>query len=177
MTARRNSLSGQLFRADARRTFMQLTASRYSGMQARQERKKLPPLSFTREQFRAHLLAALGGTEDGAIQCRYCRRFCTVEEIAADHEIPLSRGGSDGLDNIGYPCTGCNSAKGSLTPAEFLALRAFLLEQIPMGASDVLSRLQKAVALAAGAWHNAARIRELKASGQWKRGRKTKTQQ
>lgn len=133
----------------------------------RLERKKLPPLNFSKVQFRSHLLSALGGKEDGFIQCRYCRGFFTVADVAVDHEMPLIRNGSSGLENIGYPCSACNQMKESMTPGEFLELLDFLEKRIPLARKSVLSRLQKAVALAAGARADMAIKGDLKKSGAW----------
>ena len=116
-------------------------------------------------------LAALGGKEDGFIQCRYCRGFFTFKDVAMDHERPLSRGGSQGLENIGYPCRTCNQAKGSMDPGEFLKLREFLEKEIPMARQDVLSRLSMSVQLAAGARGDAAVKGELKKQDNGKRYR------
>ena len=57
---------GALFANKAKSGFLSLTGSRYDSMQTRMEKKKLPPLPFTKEEFRAHILAALGGHDDGA---------------------------------------------------------------------------------------------------------------
>lgn len=162
--------SGKLFPAKARTEFLSLTGSRYGAMMDRLERKKLidvgrPP--FTKNQFREHLLAAMGGKEDGFIACRYCRGFFGLVDISADHEIPLSRGGSLSLDNIGYPCMRCNKTKGGLTPTEFLKLIRFLETEIPEGRMDVLDRLEKAVGFMQTARSNAAVIGDLKKTGQW----------
>jgi hypothetical protein len=147
--------AGILFANKAKSGFLSLTGSRYDSMVTRMVNKKLPPLPFTKQEFRVHVLAALGGHEDGAIQCKYCRKVCTLSEVSADHETPLSRDGSSGLDNLGYPCQNCNQAKGSLTPEEFKNLLYFLEKYIPLGRRDVLGRLAKANKLAAGARRNA----------------------
>lgn len=160
--------SGSLFQEDAHGIFMRLTGSRYENMDNRMERKKLPPLPFSKANFRSHILSALRGQEDGFVRCRYCLGFFALKEITADHAIPLSRGGSTALDNIEYPCQPCNQQKGSLTPTEFLDLLKFLEEKLPMGRKDVLSRLQMSVTLAAGAAATRGVIGKLKASGQWK---------
>jgi 5-methylcytosine-specific restriction endonuclease McrA len=148
--------TGALFENQGHRGFMEVTGSRYDAMVVRVRKKKLPPLSFSKDQFRAAVLRALGGHEDGAIQCPYCRKFCVLKEVTPDHETPLSRGGSSGLDNLGFPCMQCNQVKGSLTPEEFHKLLRFLETEIPLGRQDVLSRLAKAVKLAAGAARNRA---------------------
>ncbi len=141
---------GSLFPKMARTSFVDLTRSRYDGMSRRMKKKKLPPLPFTVEEFRSDAVGVMGGKEDGAIECRYCHRFFTLAETAVDHAIPLSRGGSAGLDNLDYPCKQCNDRKGSLTVGEYEGLLAYLETVHPLARQDVLSRLEKAVKLAAG---------------------------
>lgn len=153
---------GVLFAGNAKSDFLRISGQRYDGMRTRMEKKKLPPLQFTKEQFRAHILAVMGGNVDGALRCRYCRKFCALDEVAADHEMPLSRGGSSGLENLGFPCCACNARKGSMTPDEFLALLAFLDAYIPLARTDILKRLQQSIQLAAGARRNAVLIRDMR---------------
>lgn len=40
-----------------------------------------------------------------------------------EHRIPSCRGGSSQLENLVLSCSSCNTAKGTLTDDEFLALR------------------------------------------------------
>lgn len=162
--------TGILFAKDARSDFMRLTGSRFDGMLDRLERKNLPLPKFTRDQFREHVLLAMGGHLDGAFKCRYCLSFYTLAEVAVDHEMPLSRGGSVELDNIGFPCIACNARKGSLTPTEYLTLLGFL-HTIPLARIDILKRLEMSVKLAAGARSNAGVIGDLKKTGQWQAAR------
>ena len=66
--------------------------------------------------------------------CTYCGKkvaitnYGTVYERGAwevDHWIPLSRGGTDDLDNLCPACVDCNREKGTMTGDEFNAyLRA-----------------------------------------------------
>ena len=42
-----------------------------------------------------------------------CRRCGTVENVSIDHILPLSRGGTDDLDNLQFLCRSCNSKKGT----------------------------------------------------------------
>lgn len=163
--------TGALFAKDARSEFMTITGSRYRGMADRMKRKKLPELPFTLAEFREHLLLAMGNNCDGYVKCRYCSGYFTIGQIVGDHAMPLSRGGSPGLENIEYPCAPCNAIKGSMTPDEYLMLRAFLEHAIPFARVDILSRLQKAVQLAAGAASNAGVIGELKKTGHWQQAR------
>ncbi len=142
---------GILFPKIARTSFVDATRSRYQNMCARMEKKKFPPPPFDLEQFRADVTRAMGGNEDGALQCRYCHRWFTLQETAVDHATPLSRGGSAELGNLDYPCKQCNDRKGSLTVDEYMGLLAYLDTVHPLARQDVLSRLEKANALAAGA--------------------------
>ena len=151
--------------------FFEVTSARYSGMRERLKKKKLPQLSFTLDQFRADILGVMGGKENGAIICRYCNMAFTIDQIAVDHARPLSRGGSTALDNLDYPCRPCNARKGSMDPKEFIALLAFL-ETIPLARIDVLSRLEKAVKLAAGTFATQGVINTLKKSGAWQDAQK-----
>ena len=141
--------TGALFENQAHRVFMEITGSRYDGMAVRFKKKKLPPLLFSKDDLRGRVLYLLGGREDGFMVCRYCRSAFGLKDLALDHAIPLSRGGGMGLSNIEMPCQNCNQAKGSMTPEEFLKLRAFLECEIPLARIDVLKRLQQSVKLAA----------------------------
>lgn len=52
-------------------------------------------------------------------RCRYCgARVALSDHI--DHVIPLSRGGSDDIDNLAAACVTCNISKGARTPEEWL---------------------------------------------------------
>jgi hypothetical protein len=157
--------TGQLF--NAKSDFLRISGQRFDAMKTRLEKKKLPPLLFDKEGFRGYLLAAMNNSYDGVIKCRYCNYYFTVAEIAVDHAVPLSRGGSTDLDNLEFPCKGCNDKKGSMTPTEFLALMCFLESDLPLARQDVLSRLAKANSLAQGARSNAIVIGDLKKSGHW----------
>lgn len=170
--------AGALFPAKARSEFLSLTGSRYENMMKRLVKKKLihpdhPP--FTKEDFRAHMLSAMGGKEDGLIQCRYCRAYIEINDISADHEVPLERQGGIGLDNIGYPCLRCNKQKGKMTPTEFRELLDFLEARLPLARTDVLERLEKAVGFARSFSHTQGMISDLKKSGVWQQTQKART--
>ncbi len=159
--------SGKLFKEDAHSVFIRITGSRYDNMDDRMERKGLPPLPFSKAQFRSHILAALGGTEDGFVKCRYCLSYFGLQDIATDHAMPLSRGGTQDLGNMEYICRPCNNRKGSMTPDEYLKLLSFL-ETLPFARIDVLKRLELSVQLAAGQEATRGVVRDLKQSGAWK---------
>ena len=69
------------------------------------------------------------------------------------------------MENIDYPDKACNDAKGSMTVDEYKALLTFLDTQHPLMRQDVLSRLKKANALAAGARRVQMLAAQLKKNG------------
>jgi 5-methylcytosine-specific restriction endonuclease McrA len=64
--------------------------------------------------------------------CFYCgtETNCDLEatgdprQVQRDHLVPLSRGGSDHIDNIVVSCRSCNLDKGTMTAGEFLNWKA-----------------------------------------------------
>lgn len=60
-----------------------------------------------------------------AYACGYCGEWTA---LAADHRIPLSRGGTNSIENIIPACRTCNSRKGRQTEAEFRASIHFVRE-------------------------------------------------
>ena len=50
-------------------------------------------------------------------KCVYCD---STENLHADHQIPLSRGGANFASNMVPACASCNCSKGAKTPEEFL---------------------------------------------------------
>ncbi len=81
--------------------------------QRRRARSIQAPGSHTAKEWTA-LVAAYGG------KCAYCKAIAPLHE---DHRVPLSRGGSNSIDNILPACARCNLRKASRTEVEF---RAFL---------------------------------------------------
>jgi 5-methylcytosine-specific restriction endonuclease McrA len=165
--------NGTLFETDARSRFMTETKERYRLMELRAKRRpELGPLPFTLELFRAHVLGAMGGKFDGVLICKYCRRPFTFAEVAADHAVPLDRGGGNDLGNIEFPCQPCNDQKSSMLPDEFEKLLAFIEKELPFARVNLLKRLQVATKLQAGWAHNLGVIGELKKSGSWQKAGK-----
>ncbi len=164
--------AGSLFADDAHKRFMELTGSRYDAMMVRLTKKKLilpKQHPFTKEQYRARVLAAMNGQEDGFIQCRYCRGFYGIKDIASDHARPLDCGGSVGLDNLEFPCRVCNARKGKMTPDEYLELLDLLEKRLPRVRMEILNRLEISVQLVTGQRANAPVINELKDRGDWQK--------
>lgn len=58
-------------------------------------------------------------------RCFYCDRECASRgpwRLTKDHKVPVSRGGSDAIDNLAVACKQCNSEKATLTADEYLAM-------------------------------------------------------
>jgi len=55
-------------------------------------------------------------------RCQYCGRklmdLRPRESLTRDHLVPLSRGGSNGWDNVVTACSPCNTRKGNRMPEE-----------------------------------------------------------
>lgn len=79
------------------------------GWHVRRSRKANAPGSFTSEEVEA-LLATQGGC------CAYCR---TTDKLSLDHKTPLSRGGSNWIENLQWLCISCNSRKRTRTDDEY----------------------------------------------------------
>jgi 5-methylcytosine-specific restriction endonuclease McrA len=81
-------------------------------------------------RYRARLISAEGNfsieefdklREEAGYECVYCGRSeGEIGKLVADHAIPLSRGGSNFIDNIVPICLSCNSSKGDKTIEEYL---------------------------------------------------------
>jgi polyhydroxyalkanoate synthesis regulator phasin len=52
-------------------------------------------------------------------RCAYTGQPLTPETTGADHKIPTSRGGSNGIDNLALTLRTVNAAKGAMTLEEF----------------------------------------------------------
>jgi 5-methylcytosine-specific restriction endonuclease McrA len=55
-------------------------------------------------------------------RCFYCR--CLLVKYHVDHKTALSRGGSNGRENLRLACPRCNLRKRTRTAEEFIALLA-----------------------------------------------------
>lgn len=52
--------------------------------------------------------------------CALCGKPVKFKELTIDHKVPLSKGGSNGMENLQLTCKGCNSTKSDLTEIEFM---------------------------------------------------------
>jgi 5-methylcytosine-specific restriction endonuclease McrA len=56
--------------------------------------------------------------------CAYCGVKTGLYNMEKDHIIPVSRGGSDAIENIAVSCTECNAEKKQMTGDEYRAWKA-----------------------------------------------------
>jgi 5-methylcytosine-specific restriction endonuclease McrA len=85
-------------------------------------------------QYRARKLGAEGNhtIDDVRALLELQRGRCTccgkkMEKFHVDHIVPLSRGGSNGKENIQLLCPTCNCGKGAKDPIKFMQERGRLL--------------------------------------------------
>ncbi len=72
-------------------------------LKAGKHRRRGAPGSFTPEEWNAKLAA-----------CNYrCARCGSSDHIEIDHIVPVSKGGSNGIDNLQPLCRSCNASKGN----------------------------------------------------------------
>ena len=162
-----------LFGSTGEKDFHRLTSSRYSTMVKRfaEKRSRKNPsriirhgriVPFTLKEYQAWVLKQLGGKPDGVGRCFYsdypflqghdCEQWIDLKSMVGDHVEPVSLGGSLSLDNYVGCCKACNDFKSKLPANDFRALREALKQLSPYGQREVVSRLRKSVALAAGTW-------------------------
>lgn len=53
--------------------------------------------------------------------CHYCGAEVSEKDKTIDHKIPISKGGTNAVENLCVCCRKCNSAKHDKTEAEYLA--------------------------------------------------------
>lgn len=51
--------------------------------------------------------------------CTYCGSELTMENMTADHIVPLANGGGDTIDNMMPACRSCNHYKSTMTLERF----------------------------------------------------------
>jgi len=85
--------------------------------------------SFTREEWEARKIQ-FGN------RCAYCGR--KTKRLTPDHYIPLSRGGTNFIDNVIPACQDCNRRKWSIDPStfEFPHRTQMIFAQLQLGKKD-----------------------------------------
>ena len=111
-----------------------------SGARKGQQRVPGVQLPFTEAELLAGVERAF--PNGSARSCPYCNSPIDAFTATLDHEIPLARGGSIGMENIAAICATCNRLKGGLTPIEFRSLLQWIKEQHPAAGADIIGRLK-----------------------------------
>jgi len=139
-----------LFPRQAKSVFLAVTGKGYDNMKYRLARLGVP-LLFNKVEFRVAILDRhMGGEYDGVIMCRYCIRIIDITDVAFDHAVPLSRGGSWGLENIEAICQSCNAIKSDGTPEEYMSLLSWAEREVPLWRTSLFKRLKEHSKLLAG---------------------------
>lgn len=60
--------------------------------------------------------------------CAYCGQHRNIKYMTVDHIIPLSKGGTDDIENLQCTCKKCNQFKDNMLPSEFTAFVRCVLE-------------------------------------------------
>lgn len=55
------------------------------------------------------------------VECHYCGKRLTMQDMTLDHIHAKAKGGSDGIRNMLPACRPCNRMKGDMEYTEFLA--------------------------------------------------------
>lgn len=76
------------------------------------------------------------------IVCEYTGERVPIAKIEIDHNHPISRGGSFGLENLAITSAKNNQQKGELTADEYKKLLGFLDELNEKARTNVLARLR-----------------------------------
>lgn len=72
-------------------------------------------------------------------KCAYCGTRRQLKHMTVDHIIPLSKGGTDSLDNLQCTCKLCNRLKDNMLPQEFtMFIRGMLENSIKIEKGGVL---------------------------------------
>lgn len=98
--------------------------------------KRSKALSIEEPNFQ-EIVGLIEDSYNGGFLCCYCKRKLELTAtrpyysvFSIDHKIPLSRGGSNRVENLVVCCNVCNIVKGTMTDSEFLSTFFKLPENI-----------------------------------------------
>lgn len=74
--------------------------------------------SAKRKKFSAKGRLAIYRKTEG--HCYLCGEFVDFDSFEVEHRIPISKGGTNGLDNLYCSCATCNAIKRDIYPKEFM---------------------------------------------------------
>ncbi len=60
--------------------------------------------------------------------CAYCGQHRNIKYMTVDHIMPLSKGGTDDVENLQCTCKMCNRLKSDMLPSEFTDFVRCILE-------------------------------------------------
>ena len=106
---------------DERRGYVEQWHIEHPGMRAVYNHRRRSLINSNGGSFTADELNALFEQQEGF--CFYCGKllFGSFETaFHVEHKVPLSRGGSNNIDNIALSCAKCNLSKHTKTHDEFL---------------------------------------------------------
>jgi 5-methylcytosine-specific restriction endonuclease McrA len=78
-------------------------------------------------------------------RCVYCAGIFEADDLTIDHVQPRVRGGDRSAGNLVTACTTCNTAKGHLRVAAFLASRPDLRSNFFRYATHIWARHRRAI--------------------------------
>ena len=101
---------------------------RGGGSQPRVKAQPVPDANHRRRMFTTQERNLIYNRTEG--HCGICGRFIPLEEYTIDHIIPLSKGGTNDLENLQPCCSFCNKAKDDSVGDEFYSriVRIFLYQ-------------------------------------------------
>ena len=106
--------NSELFRARERRRYKKNRVSRIVSQRNIQARRAGARGQITSDQWRMLL-------RRHRFKCFYCAVKLSPSNRTLDHKIPLSRGGTNTINNVVPACRPCNNRKLKMTTEEFLA--------------------------------------------------------
>ena len=77
------------------------------------------------------------------LRCEYTNEPIKIADVQIEHRVPISRGGSFGVENLAVTSGKTNQHKGSLLKSEFLELLQLLDSFESVAKTDILARLRR----------------------------------
>ena len=94
---------------------LKLVRARYAALKRRMASKGMEP-AFTVGDFVNWHVELLGPELADTCRCIYCNCLLDISTLRAEHRVPIARGGSAKMNNLGPSCDRCNNRKGRTPP-------------------------------------------------------------
>ncbi|MDE1940713.1 MAG: HNH endonuclease [Patescibacteria group bacterium] len=126
----------ETYKKSGRRSYLKNREARIAAatLWRRNNREKWLIMARSRQaRRRSRKLSALGSASTAEViarfdffgwRCRYCGKSLNNKTVTIDHQIPLSRGGTNWPSNLVPSCRSCNCSKGTQTFREFVIYSA-----------------------------------------------------